>query len=716
MSKPDLFIDGKRLELGKSIGKGGEGIVYLVAGATKKAVKVYTGNQNPDREAKVRAMVRDGLAKTSSLVAYPEEIVTTKSGQFAGFSMRLVEGFHQIHHLYLPKARKAQYPKADFRFLVRAATNAARAVAQVHSSTCVIGDLNESGVLVSGEAIVALIDADSFQYEAHGKVYPCYVGKPEFTAPELHGRSLGGITRSRNHDQFALAVLIFQLLFMGRHPYAGQQKGSDLSLDQMIARNLFAYSKRRDVGVTPPGVLPSLDDFPPEIADAFERAFGLDPARRPTAAEWVNLTQALESRLSRCATDSIHYYPSAAKNCPWCRMEGATGVVLFLSTVVAKAAAAVGLGNFDVEKAWAVIKSVVLPDPMAATPKLPTFRCDPSPDARAAKRGSWKHKAFGAVVAAGAIAGWANAPDAIIVWIGALIFAWFQFGKDSVDRSTWQSRYRTIEEKWQDATNAWRNALGVGAASRLHGELEAAVDEYRKLPAAKTQAVSKLKNERHARQLNDYLDRFLLRRASINGIGLAKTTTLASFGIESAADIKRNAILGIPGFGPATADKLLAWRAQHEKRFVYNPAPNQSDVAAQAKLDAEFANRSVALAKKIAGGQTELVQLANSIRQRMAVEDQKISAVAAERAQIETDLAYLGISKPHIPAVRAHIARPSSSPTPAWPQQNPTGSTNAVLCPRCGGRMVRRTARRGHRQGNQFWGCARYPSCKGTRS
>lgn len=716
MTKPDLFIDGKRLELGKSIGKGGEGIVYLVAGAAKKAVKIYTGSQNPDREAKVRAMVRAGLAKNTSLVAYPEEIVTTKSGQFAGFSMRLVEGFHQIHHLYLPKARKAQYPKADFRFLVRAAANAARAVAQVHSSTCVIGDLNESGVLVSSEAIVALIDADSFQYEAQGKIYPCYVGKPEFTAPELHGKSLGGVTRSRSHDQFALAVLIFQLLFMGRHPYAGQQKGSDLSLDQMIARNLFAYSKRRDVGVTPPGVLPSLDDFPPEIADAFERAFGLDAARRPTAGEWANLTQALEGRLSRCATDGMHYYPSAAKNCPWCRMEGATGVVLFLSTIVAKAVAAVGPGNFDVEKAWAAIKSVVLPDPMAATPKLPLFRCDPSPEARAAKRGRWKNKAFGALVAAGAVAGWANAPNAMIVWIGALIFAWFQFGKDSVDRSTWHNSYRATEEKWHEATNAWRNALGVGVAARLRNDLESAVEEYRGLPAAKTKAMTKLKNERHARQLSEYLDRFLIRRASISGIGQAKTTTLASFGIESAADIKRNAILAIPGFGPATADRLLEWRAQHERRFVYNAAPNQSDAAAQAKLETDFANRAATLAKKIAGGRTELVQLANSIRQHLVVEDQKISAIAAERAQIETDLAHLGISKPHVSAAHTSISRTTPSPRPTSPPQLPSGNTNTVLCPRCGGRMVRRTARRGHRQGNQFWGCARYPSCKGTRN
>lgn len=36
-------------------------------------------------------------------------------------------------------------------------------------------------------------------------------------------------------------------------------------------------------------------------------------------------------------------------------------------------------------------------------------------------------------------------------------------------------------------------------------------------------------------------------------------------------------------------------------------------------------------------------------------------------------------------------------------------------CPACGNSMVLRTAKRGANAGSQFWGCAGYPSCKGTR-
>lgn len=713
MSTPDLFVGGKRLELGKRVGRGGEGDVYLLAGDSKKVVKVYKNEKRADREAKVNAMVRLGLAQTSNLVAFPEDVVTLRSGQFAGFTMRLVEGFRELHQLYGPRSRKIHYPKADFRFLVRSAANTARAVGQVHNSPCVIGDLNESGLLVSSDAMVALIDADSFQFEANGKIYPCLVGKPEFTAPELHGRPLQGVVRNKAHDNFGLGVAIFQLLFMGRHPYAGQQKGSDLSLDQMIAANLFAYSKRRQTGVTPPGVLPSLDDFPSEVADGFERAFGLEPEKRPSAGEWVNLMQVLERQLSRCALDSMHYYPSSAKQCPWCRMELATGAVLFLSTVVAKMSAAVGVDNFDVEKAWSVIKSIVLPDPNKVLPKLPSFHTDVSEDAKAAKAGNWQNKLTGACVTVAAVAAFFYLPGAWLLWIGALIFGISQFGKSDVDSGEWRRRYSDVDSEWDKGLVQWRNALGVAGIVKLHNDLEAAVVEYRGLGAAKSQAVTRLKNERHNRQLNEYLDRFLIRRATISGIGHAKTTMLASFGIESAADVKYHAVVNIPGFGPATANKLVEWRKKIESRFVYNPAPNQSDQAAQAKLDSDFANKAAALVKQISGGQVELVQSANVLRSRLQIEDRRLTELAGQRAQLESDLAFLGVSKPAAKAAVSHTPFQSSPRSSPAPQQSPT---SGVLCPNCGSRMVRRTAKRGYNRGNMFWGCSRYPSCRGTRS
>ncbi len=705
----EFYVAGKRLELAKRIGKGGEGEVYLLSAEPKKAVKIYTGKRDDSREAKVKAMVRLGLARTSSLVSFPEEIVTLRSGSFAGFSMRLIEGYRPIHELYGVKSRKIYYPKADYRFLLRAATNTARAVGQVHSSSCIIGDLNHSGILVSDNATIALIDADSFQFQANGKTYPCLVGVPDFTPPELQGISLHGVIRTKIHDQFGLAVAIFQLLFMGRHPYAGRQRDGDLTLDRLIARNLFAYSRIRANGVAPPVAVATLDDFPSEIADAFERAFGLNAHQRPAAEEWVRLLQGLEGRLSRCASNQVHFYPTAAKSCPWCKMEAASGATLFLSTFTGATAAGIDLVNFDVESVWLVIKAIAIPDVQSLMPRLPALPSEPSQEARTAN-GTLTNKIVGAGIGLAMLALWAAYPAATILWLGGLFYAWFHFNKSAVETAPWQSKYAEADARWDEALEQWRQRLGIGSLQTLRGDLEKAVHEYRSLGSAKAQAIERLKTERRSRQLHDYLDQFLIQRASIAGIGPAKTVTLASFGIESAADITRPAILGVPGFGPATADKLLTWRSSHERRFVYNPAPLPADIQAQTKAEAEFTAKAASLAKRISGGKLEITQLANTFRQRLATDNSGLTEIAVKRAQLEVDLKFLGIAKPP----KSGFAKPSPTYGAALGQS--PSAPRSVMCPNCGAPMVRRMAKRGYRSGKRFWGCSRYPSCRGTRN
>lgn len=45
------------------------------------------------------------------------------------------------------------------------------------------------------------------------------------------------------------------------------------------------------------------------------------------------------------------------------------------------------------------------------------------------------------------------------------------------------------------------------------------------------------------------------------------------------------------------------------------------------------------------------------------------------------------------------------------PQPHPEAT---LLCPKCSQPMARRTPRKGSRAGQQFWGCTRYPSCRGV--
>jgi restriction system protein len=55
------------------------------------------------------------------------------------------------------------------------------------------------------------------------------------------------------------------------------------------------------------------------------------------------------------------------------------------------------------------------------------------------------------------------------------------------------------------------------------------------------------------------------------------------------------------------------------------------------------------------------------------------------------------------------------SPEPQDPPHAASTRSAAPTCPVCGSGMVERTAKRGQYTGQAFWGCRRYPACRGTR-
>jgi DNA-binding helix-hairpin-helix protein with protein kinase domain len=102
MNHPALYIDGKQIQLGRRVGKGGEGDVYALATSNEFAVKIYTAPDAASREPKIRAIIKSRLAEKSTLVAFPTALVRTKQGSFAGFKMRLVTAHQPLYELYSP--------------------------------------------------------------------------------------------------------------------------------------------------------------------------------------------------------------------------------------------------------------------------------------------------------------------------------------------------------------------------------------------------------------------------------------------------------------------------------------------------------------------------------------------------------------------------------------------------------------------------------------
>jgi len=722
---PAAFLTDKRpLSLGHRLGKGGEGEVYAIADQPGRAVKIYTGTNAADRREKIKAMIDAGLSKATTLVAFPIEVVEDKRGQFLGFIMAKVAEHKPIHELYAPGARKAEFPKANYPFLVRTAANVARAVAVVHRAGCVIGDINHSGILVSDKATVALIDADSFQIIKGAARYLCRVGVAEYTPPELQGRPLESIVRTPDHDAFGLAVVIFQLLWMGRHPFSGRFSAGDMPIEKAIRENRFVYSRRRQVGMTPPPGVPSLDDVPGEIAEAFENAFKGE-GRRPTAEAWVAMLERLEKGLKVCSASSLHHYFGAAAKCPWCHMERTLNAQLFVPTFSAGATGFASAQGTSPAQLWRPIEALTWP---AREPPLPTFShktFTPSSRAQEAKSETWMRRAAGVVfclAGAGVLYEYAAFWP---VWVGAFVVGVMLMAKSGAKAKAAIAGSTLEVAAFQTVLDQWYESCGLGPFETLFETLKTAKAELEKLPQDEQQRIADYTRNRRAEQLKDYLERFQLRKHKIKGIGPSKLAVLTSYGIEDALDVTYNRVIQVPGFGPATTSTLVEWRNRIEARFVYDPNTNNQDRARIAQIKADCVRAADERRKLLAQGPAVLKQAAEEIARRRSTHPADLQTLYEARCQAAADLQHLGQAVSAVGPSAAAVQKLKQHgfiPPPVRQASAPGQGTakvstlpSAPSCPRCSGRMTLRTARKGANAGRQFWGCRRYPSCTGTR-
>ncbi|WP_339461612.1 tetratricopeptide repeat protein, partial [Nodularia spumigena] len=216
-------------------------------------------------------------------------------------------------------------PLFNYQYLLRTARNLAAAFGALHNSGYCVGDVNESNILVSDTALVTLVDTDSFQvYDPdQNLVYRCSVGKPEFTPPELQNKTFAQHDRQIPHDLFGLAVLIFQLLMEGTHPFSGIFQGisEPPPYEARIAAGHFTYSQKRQVPYSPTPIAPAWEVLHPKLQELFLRCFEdghHDPQMRPTAQTWLSVLAEAEDSLITCTTNPQHRYNNHLDSCPWC--------------------------------------------------------------------------------------------------------------------------------------------------------------------------------------------------------------------------------------------------------------------------------------------------------------------------------------------------------------------------------------------------------------
>ena len=317
---------GRPRQIGLELARGGQATVYRVPGSPPMLAKIYPAPMNDDTRVKIEWMIAHHPALNSVSsghipVAWPVELLWDSKRHAVGFLMPQAVDAVPILKASNPRSRRRELPSFDLRYLYRTARNLAVAVHAVHENGYVIGDLNESNILITRRALVTIIDTDSFQVTANGRVFHCPVGKVEFTAPELQGSPFENVIRTKAHDHFALAVMLFQLAMNGNHPYRSIWTGTTdpPSLGEKIALGCFPYAPSRRHPVLPPNDQPSLSVLHPQLVALFQRAFVQghhSPIQRPAAQEWADAFASAESALVSCPQK--HWYPGHLPNCPMC--------------------------------------------------------------------------------------------------------------------------------------------------------------------------------------------------------------------------------------------------------------------------------------------------------------------------------------------------------------------------------------------------------------
>ena len=612
-----MYLDdrGSSIALGNRLGSEGfEGATYTVIGQPDVAAKIYHPHRFPDEELceKLRFQIATQIHSIRKIAAWPEKLLFVQ-GKVVGFTMRKIPG-KSIHLLYRPDDRNIHFPNATWQSLIDVARNVAAAFHCLHQNGVLMGDVNQSNIFVlpnTGE--VRFIDCDSYQVEASAnKVFRCSVFTSEWAAPELMASMKSpakDLNRTVQHDRFGLAVMIFHLLFMGKHPFAGVPPGHLLenapSLEDLIQQSIFPYSRIKRGGFEPPPNFLSLQALPEFLASLFEKAFL--SRDRPSANDWC---QALENiPFKKCQWGHVYY--RVLPDCPWCAVWNRGGGNFFVVLPVGDDSGSTlrevekllqevesSKCNFP-EHSWNASNEVRFP--FFSVPNSTTLTFS-SPAATPFPKIAKARVAFivGVVLILPSIFLLLIAPTLIGLWLTALFV-----GLMLLVPGTANPAYNVEIKRRMEAPAHWMNLINIAirqmrelanrsakefdqecksatqrvttalqneeqkfntSRKELHQSLKLLRDECRQMTPMRN-SLRRLLAEKA--QLEMYLRNMRVPSQGIPQIGPVRYKTLVSYGIFTAWDVRTMG--SIPGLGAGAAE-LVNWVRGKESQFKFKPS------------------------------------------------------------------------------------------------------------------------------------------------
>ncbi|MBX7173938.1 MAG: hypothetical protein K1X72_23410 [Pyrinomonadaceae bacterium] len=628
--------NGKPYALSIEIGRGGEGTVFYCPNDLSLVAKVYHEPVTEEKAEKLRWMAankNEGLLKIAAWIV--DTLHEQPNGKIVGFLMPNVKA-KEIHELYSLKSRRVHFPEATWQFLIHTAANVARAFYVLHKNDHIMGDVNHGNCVVLADGTVKLIDCDSYSIKTDKIRYICDVGVATHLAPELQGIDLSEVTREKKHDNFGLAVIIFQLLFLGRHPFAGNYLGAeDKSLEDCIREHRFAYGNQSVTNVKqPPGTL-SLTQISPRLAIMFTKAFMTE--NRPEAREWIEALDDLSKVLKQCTAHIGHFYFEELTACPWCGIESQTGLILF--PFISNENGEKGFNIFTVES---LLASLEVPRNLPAKPFKPKVLPPPSKEALDLQNTAKNRIASFVVlhfllVLIWTVLGGAASGIALGIFLGfGFYFINQKLAKDTHEKLDLE--LNEARQHWIRLENDWKNNKDQNLLETDLGLIRGKIAQHQATQRERIELLANFKEEFFNENLRKYLSSYRLSDLSLDQKNL---DALTRYGLQSAVDIEEKRLQPMLALDNSTKNYLIEWRKDLEKNFEFKPDSDLPEVAKN-RFEIEWTEKRRKIEKDIEQLLAVVRLGSTTLRQKQEQIMAKAETFAQKLSQAESNFAVVG--------------------------------------------------------------------------
>lgn len=329
--------DRRPLTLAKLVKSGGAGSIFLLRESSLQVAKIYHDNAGlAQYQRKVAAMLQlspklpDLIENGQRYVqiAWPETSLHDRSGRFIGYVMPAVDikATSELEYMLQERQARAAGLPVGLGAKVTLAANLSAVVAELHRQQHHVVDLKPVNLRFYRQSLyMAMLDCDGFSIQGQGERFAAEQYTPDYLAPELQGMGVAP-AHEEAQDCFALAVVVFQLLNFGIHPFSGRPASDRVPTDVpgRIAGRFYAYGLRPNAAMAPNPVSGHAS-LPADLRSLFDRAFAGHPSARPSAVEWSVLLKAYaqrsSNRLVACPRNREHQH-FAGQPCAACVREG----------------------------------------------------------------------------------------------------------------------------------------------------------------------------------------------------------------------------------------------------------------------------------------------------------------------------------------------------------------------------------------------------------